>query len=78
MVKPREIAAADLRARCHQILREIERLGADVVITKDGKPVARLLPVQTGAASFCGSLKGMILEEHDLISPVRVKWEAQS
>jgi prevent-host-death family protein len=78
MVKPREIAAADFKARCREIMREVECLGKEVVILKQGKPVARLVPVQYGSAAFCGSLKGMVLEEHDLISPVNVKWEAQS
>jgi prevent-host-death family protein len=78
MVKPREIAAADFKASCYEIVREVERLGTEVVITRQGKPVARLVPVQHARVAFCGSLQGMILEEHDLISPVHVRWEADS
>ena len=37
---------------------------------KQGKPVARLVPVQHASVGFCGSLRGMVLGEHDLISPV--------
>ncbi len=78
MLKPREITAADFKASCNEIVCEVELLGTEFVIMKQGKPVARLVPVQHASVAFCGSLKGMILEEHDLISPVRVKWEAQS
>ncbi len=75
MVRPREIGAADFKARCLEIVDEVERLGTEVVITRHRKPVARLVPVQDGSTSFCGSLKGLILEEGDLISPIDVSWE---
>jgi prevent-host-death family protein len=76
MVAPREIGAADFKARCLEIIDEVERLGTEVVITRHRKPVARLVPVQDGSTSFCGSLKGLILEEGDLISPIDVTWES--
>jgi prevent-host-death family protein len=75
MVQPREIGAADFKARCLEIIDEVERLGTEVVITRHRKPVARLVPVQDGSRSFCGSLRGMILEEGDLISPIDVSWK---
>jgi prevent-host-death family protein len=75
MVAAREIGAADFKARCLEIIDEVERLGTEVVITRHRKPVARLVPVQDGTRSFCGSLSGMILEEGDLISPIDVSWE---
>ncbi|HLY01284.1 MAG TPA: type II toxin-antitoxin system Phd/YefM family antitoxin [Candidatus Cybelea sp.] len=75
MAAPREIGAADFKARCLEIIDEVERLGTEVVITRHRKPVARLVPVQDGSTSFCGSLRGMILEEGDLISPIDVSWE---
>jgi prevent-host-death family protein len=69
MVRPREIEAADFKARCLETVKEVERLRTEVVITRHGKPVARLIPAQD-RAPFCGSLRGMILEERDLISPI--------
>jgi prevent-host-death family protein len=75
MVRPREVGAADFKARCLEIIDEVERLGTEVVITRHRKPVARLVPVQDGSTSFCGSLKGMVLEERDVTSPVQVSWE---
>jgi len=74
MTQPREIGAAEFKARCLEFLDEIERLGTEVVITKHRKPIARLIPMQQESASFCGSLKGMVLREGDLVSPIDVEW----
>lgn len=40
----RNISASDFKAQCLAILDEISRTGEGIVITKRGKPVARLLP----------------------------------
>jgi len=37
-----EISATQFRARCLKLLDEVERTGQPLVITKHGKPVARL------------------------------------
>jgi prevent-host-death family protein len=75
MVQPREVGAAEFKARCLEIVDEVARLGTEVVITKHRKPIARLLPVEEVRSSFYGSLKGMILEEGDLISPLDERWD---
>ncbi|HEY9084806.1 MAG TPA: type II toxin-antitoxin system prevent-host-death family antitoxin [Candidatus Tyrphobacter sp.] len=76
MTEPREIGAAEFKARCLELMDEVERLGTEIVITKHRKPVARLAPVLSESGKFCGSLAGMIVEEGDLISPIDVTWEA--
>jgi prevent-host-death family protein len=75
MAAPREIGAADFKAHCLELVDEVERLGTELVITRHRKPVARLVPVRQESTSFCGSLKGMVLKEGDLVSPIDVKWE---
>lgn len=75
MVHTREIGAADFKAHCLEIIDEVERLGSEVVITRHRKPVARLVPVRSEGAPFCGSLKGLLLEMGDVTSPIDVTWE---
>ena len=77
LLQTREIGAAEFKARCLEVMDEVERLGIEVVITKHRRPVARLLPVQAGARSgFCGSLAGAILAERDIVRPIDADWEA--
>ena len=76
MLKPREVGAAEFKARCLELMSEVERLGTEIVITRHRKPVARLVPAGATATRFCGSLKGAILWEGDIVSPTGEKWEA--
>ena len=76
MGEPREIGAAEFKARCLELMDEVERLGTEIVITRHRKPVARLVSVRGSAVGFCGSLEGMVLDERDLVSPIGIPWEA--
>lgn len=62
------IDAVELRERCGEIL---DRVGPEgILITKDGKPVARLVPVECTGAELIGSLAGKIRVKGDLMAPV--------
>jgi prevent-host-death family protein len=74
MLAPREVGAAEFKARCLELMSEVERLGTEIIITRHRKPVARLVPAQSKAARFCGCLKGMIISAGDLVSPIDVEW----
>ncbi len=75
LASSREIGAAEFKARCLEIMDEVERQGIEVTITKHRRPVARLVPARAPGV-FCGSMKDSILWEGDLISPIDVEWEA--
>ena len=75
MLERREIGAAEFKARCLEIMDEVERLGVEVVITKHRRPVARLVPVEK-EQGFVGSMRGAVIWAGDLISPTGEVWEA--
>jgi prevent-host-death family protein len=55
----RTIGATEFKQRCLQILDE---LGPDgIIVTKRGKPVARVLPPERGNGDLIGSLKGLMI-----------------
>jgi prevent-host-death family protein len=71
----KQISASKFRARCLSIL---DRVGEDgLVITKRGKPVARLIPIRTESAELIGKLKGRVKVKEDVFS-TRLGWHAQS
>jgi prevent-host-death family protein len=76
MLKPREVGAAEFKARCLELMSEVERLGTEIVITKHRRPVARLVPARISSRRFCGSLAGMVTGEKDIIRPIDVPWTA--
>ncbi len=52
------IGAAKFKERCLALLDRLDAEG--LVITKHGKPVARVIPYECQSASLIGSLKGKI------------------
>ena len=72
---PATIAAGEFKSKCLKLLDEVAETRETLVITKHGKPVAQVMPMpQEG--DFVGSMKGSVLWEGDIISPIDVEWEA--
>jgi prevent-host-death family protein len=69
------IAAAKFKEQCLSIIDKVGPEG--IVITKRGKPVAKLLPIRGSFAEMIGSMKGKIKIKGDIFSTGR-KWNAQS
>ena len=71
----KEIAAAKFKEQCLSLLDEVDEEG--IVITKRGKPVAKLIPIRAESASLIGSLKGKLMIKGDILS-TGAAWDAQS
>ncbi len=71
----KRIGAAKFKEQCLALLDSVGPEG--IVITKHGKPVARLLPVDTESGELIGALQGKITVKGDLLS-TDVRWDAQS
>lgn len=70
----KEIAAAKFKEQCLSILDEVDEDG--IVITKRGKPVAKLIPIRAQSALLIGSLKDKVKIKGDILS-AGVSWDAQ-
>lgn len=69
------IGAAKFKEKCLALL---DRLGPEgLVITKRGKPVAKVTPIESPSADLIGCLKGKLKVEGDILS-TGTKWDAQS
>jgi prevent-host-death family protein len=71
-----EVAATEFKARCLEFMDCVSKQHQEFVITKRGKRVARLIPVEEKPAKFVGYMKGTILYCGDIVSPVNEKWNA--
>ncbi|MGH9588942.1 MAG: type II toxin-antitoxin system Phd/YefM family antitoxin [Terracidiphilus sp.] len=69
------IEANEFEAKCLELLEQVQTTREPVIVTKSGRPVARLVPMQR-TVEICGALKGSVLYEGDIISPLDVEWEA--
>ena len=64
------IAAGEFKARCLTLMEDVRSTRQPLVITKRGKPVAKLVPVEDKKDDFIGRLKGVIKIVGDIESPV--------
>jgi prevent-host-death family protein len=69
----KKVAAAKFKEQCLSILDHLEPDG--IVITKHGKPVARVLPAERASGDLIGALRGRIRVKGD-IQTTGVKWDA--
>jgi prevent-host-death family protein len=72
------IAAGEFKARCLRIMDEVKQTHRSVVITKRGKPVAKIVPVDDTPVPLFGFLKGRARIEGDLVAPTGEAWNADA
>ena len=74
----KKIAAAAFKAKCLTLMEQVRSTKQPLLITKRGKPVAKLVPVDTGEDNFIGRLKGVFRVVGDIESPVEPPevWES--
>ena len=69
-MKTKTIPAGAFKARCLAIMDEVQAKRQSVVITKRGRPVAKLVPVEEKKDEIFGFLKGKGKVVGDVVSPV--------
>ena len=74
-MKKKTVAAADFKARCLAILDEVAATGREVLITKRGKPVARVVPIEDSRPA---SLLGSVTFLEDIVAPFHDEWREGS
>jgi len=66
----RHVAAASFKANCLRLMDEVAQQRRPIVITKRGKPVAKLVPVEEEAPDLFGYMAGTAKICGDIIGPV--------
>lgn len=69
------VGAAKFKQQCLSLLDHLDPEG--LVVTKHGKPVARVMPYERRFAPLIGSLKDKIVVSGDLLSTGSV-WQANA
>ena len=73
---PRTIKASEFKAKCLRLMDEVAESGEEIVITKNGQPVSRLLPYREKQRSPFGRDRDIIRIHGDLDEPIDVEWDA--
>jgi prevent-host-death family protein len=71
------VAAGEFKTKCLSLLDEVESTRKSIVITKRGRPVARLVPMDDEIEEpLFGRMRGTISIRGDITEPVDDRWEA--
>jgi prevent-host-death family protein len=68
----RSVPAGEFKARCLALLDEVAATGRELTVTKRGRPVARLVPVEVPRP-----LLGSVQRQKDLVSPIAICWDVE-
>ncbi|HEU5232706.1 MAG TPA: type II toxin-antitoxin system Phd/YefM family antitoxin [Terriglobales bacterium] len=64
------IPAGEFKSKCLQLMDKVQRTRRPITITKRGKPVAKLVPVEQEQDEWFGRLRGEMKIVGDIVSPI--------
>ena len=71
------VAAGKFKAECLALLDLVSEERCSIVVTKRGRPVARVIPLPDEGGET-RSLIGSLLDDSGLLDPVDVHWDANA
>lgn len=71
-----KIAAGEFKAKCLQLMDDVNESHIAITITKHGIPIAKLVPVEETPTSLFGLQKGSVTINADIVSPIDEQWDA--
>ena len=71
----RTIKASEFKAKCLKLMDEVANTGEELVITKNNRPVARLVPYRSKPPTLFGIDRDKIAILDDIITPLKTKWK---
>ncbi|MDA8346389.1 MAG: type II toxin-antitoxin system prevent-host-death family antitoxin [Thermaerobacter sp.] len=74
-----DIPAGQFKARCLQLINMVKEKRSEIIVTKRGKPVAKLVPLEEDALDgLLGYLRGSVTIVGDITLPVGERWDADA
>ena len=71
------VKASVFKAKCLRLMDLVNESGEEIIITKNGKPVSRLVPYRKPVDSLFGLHKGWVKSGDDLLDPVGDEWTVE-
>lgn len=73
---PRVVNESEFNANCLELIDDVTESGAEFVITKDGKPIAKLAPYRDPLELAFGRYQGQFQIYGDIVAPMPAEWFA--
>ncbi|HEX5476167.1 MAG TPA: type II toxin-antitoxin system prevent-host-death family antitoxin [Vicinamibacterales bacterium] len=76
---PDTVAAAEFKATCLELMDRVRETGAEYVVTKHGRPVAKLVPFRgPSRRPFFGSMEGTVIAYERPFDPIDADYDITS
>ena len=72
-----KIGAGEFKAKCLALLDQVADHRLGLVVTKRGKPVAKLVPIATEKPRIIGRMAGSIQITGDIVCSTGETWDAE-
>ena len=69
------ISASKFKATCLEIMDDLAARHAELIVTKHGRPIVKIGPVDDTVASPVGFMRGLVPTHGDIVSPDFAAWE---
>ncbi|MDE2836849.1 MAG: type II toxin-antitoxin system Phd/YefM family antitoxin [Chloroflexota bacterium] len=70
----RTIKASEFKAKCLKLMDEVAESGQEIVVTKNGRPVSRIVPYHEKRKLVFGEMQGLIKTYADIVEPMPAEW----
>jgi len=74
---PKEVSASTFKNSCLQLIDRVGQTREEIVVTRYGRPVAKLVAFDEGKVPLFGHLAGSITIHGDVVAPLNVEWDAE-
>lgn len=72
--QPKCISVDKFKSRCLSLLENVSRTRQPIIVTKDGRPFAKVIPTESRKAR---KLLGSVKFHGDIVDPVLGKWDIE-
>ena len=73
-----QIGAGEFKTHCLKLINRVNQTKQPITITKHGKPMAKLTPIEDKAYSLFGCLANTVEIKGDIVKGIGEDWEADA
>ena len=76
MTRDNQIGAGEFKTHCLKLIDRVDRTKQPIIITKHGKPMAQLIPIEDESYSLFGRLANTVEIHEDIVEGTGEIWAA--
>ena len=70
------VSVSEFKAHCLQYLEETRTIHTELLVTKRGKPIAKIVPVTNEGMPFAyGDMQNSITLKSNILDPIDTEWD---